>query len=488
MKLTREDLDKVRHIEGFPIGEDEDIIALSDPPYYTACPNPFIEDFIEEHGTPYDEETDDYKREPFAADVSEGKNDPIYNAHSYHTKVPHKAIMRYILHYTEPGDIVFDGFCGTGMTGVAAQMCGNPDADLEFKYKIEKEMPGVKWGTRKAILNDLSPAATFIAYNYNTPVDVVEFEKEANRILEECEEELGWMYETNHVDENENQIHDMTGPVKGKINYTVWSDVFICPNCGEELVFWNAAVDKETGKIRSTFYCGNCSIELGKRDCNKSIKLTFDERIGKTIELIKQVPVLANYNVGRERFEKKPDDNDMKLINEIANMEIPYWFPSNEIKHGDKTREMLNRHIKYIHQVYTKRTLHVLSGVFEKINSVSDYEIRQSLKFMFTGAIIRLNKTNKYIPSLKIAPGPIMGTFYMPSLYPEINALNGLHNKYKNLSRFMEITKRNQGNNIITTQSSNNLSNMEDNSVDYIFTDPPFGANLMYSELNMIWE
>ena len=61
----------------------------------------------------------------FAADVSEGKNDPIYSAHSYHTKVPHKAIMRYILHYTEPGDIVFDGFSGTGMTGVAAQMCGD---------------------------------------------------------------------------------------------------------------------------------------------------------------------------------------------------------------------------------------------------------------------------------------------------------------------------------------------------------------------------
>ena len=37
-KLTKEDLDKVRNIEGFPIGKDEDIIALSDPPYYTACP------------------------------------------------------------------------------------------------------------------------------------------------------------------------------------------------------------------------------------------------------------------------------------------------------------------------------------------------------------------------------------------------------------------------------------------------------------------
>jgi hypothetical protein len=35
-----------RKIEGFPLGADEDILALSDPPYYTACPNPFIEDFI----------------------------------------------------------------------------------------------------------------------------------------------------------------------------------------------------------------------------------------------------------------------------------------------------------------------------------------------------------------------------------------------------------------------------------------------------------
>src|ERR1035441_5505703 len=85
-----------RNIEGFPIGEDEDILALSDPPYYTACPNPFVNEFVRINGTLYDQSVDNYAREPFAADVSEGKNDPIYNAHSYHTKVPHKAIMRYI--------------------------------------------------------------------------------------------------------------------------------------------------------------------------------------------------------------------------------------------------------------------------------------------------------------------------------------------------------------------------------------------------------
>ena len=123
-KLTREELNNVRNIEGFPIGKDDDIIALSDAPFYTACPNPFIKDFIMAFGTPYEEDSDDYRCEPFAADVSEGKSDPLYVAHSYHTKVPHKAIMRYILHYTKPGDIIFDGFCGSGMAGIAAQMCG----------------------------------------------------------------------------------------------------------------------------------------------------------------------------------------------------------------------------------------------------------------------------------------------------------------------------------------------------------------------------
>lgn len=165
-KLTKEDLDKVRDIEGFPIGTDEDIIALSDPPYYTACPNPFIEDFIKEHGTPYDEATDDYHCEPFAADVSEGKTDPIYMAHTYHTKVPHKAIMKYILHYTRPGDIVFDGFCGSGMTALATQMCENLSQLGVFDNS--------NYGRRFAVVSDLSPIATFIAHNYTNRVNSTE--------------------------------------------------------------------------------------------------------------------------------------------------------------------------------------------------------------------------------------------------------------------------------------------------------------------------
>jgi hypothetical protein len=210
-----------RTVEGFPKGDDEDILAMCDPPYYTACPNPFLGDFIRDHGKPFDP-TEPYHREPQAVDSSEGKTDTLYSAHSYHTKVPHKAIMRAILHYTKPGDLVLDGFSGSGMTGVAAQMCGHPGA--EFKQVVEEEArrqgrkPPV-WGARKAILNDLSPAATFIARGYNLPFDVDEFVKAGERLLAEVEAELGWMYETLHTD----------GKTKGRINFTVWSENFACP-------------------------------------------------------------------------------------------------------------------------------------------------------------------------------------------------------------------------------------------------------------------
>ena len=135
-----QEIPELKKIEGFPIGEDEDIVALSDPPYYTACPNPWLNDFIEEWEKEKEKipgrKKDFNVDEPYASDISEGKNNPIYTAHSYHTKVPHPAIMRYILHYTQPGDIILDGFAGTGMTGVAARFCDYLLLRINSKLKM----------------------------------------------------------------------------------------------------------------------------------------------------------------------------------------------------------------------------------------------------------------------------------------------------------------------------------------------------------------
>ena len=50
--------------------------------------------FIAEHAHPYDAATDTYRRAPFAQPTKAGKNTAIYNAHSYHTKVPPRASCR----------------------------------------------------------------------------------------------------------------------------------------------------------------------------------------------------------------------------------------------------------------------------------------------------------------------------------------------------------------------------------------------------------
>ena len=310
-----------RKIEGFPIGEDEDILALSDPPYYTACPNPFLTEFVKYYGHPYNPEQP-YHREPFAVDVSEGKTDPLYKAHGYHTKVPHRAIVPSILHYTKPGDIVLDGFCGSGMTGVAAQWCGTAPAayreELERRWKAEgRELP--EWGARRVILGDLSPAAAFIAANYNLPFDVAKFSEVAGRLLGEVEAEVGWMYETLHTD----------GKTKGRINYTVWSEVFSCPECAGEVVFLDEALDQQTKKTRSEFPCPHCSAELTKDNLERFFEALADPASGEPWKRIRFRPALINYSVGKERYEKEPSSTDHSILARIANLRLPSEVPTN---------------------------------------------------------------------------------------------------------------------------------------------------------------
>jgi DNA modification methylase len=483
-----------RKIEGFPIGSDEDILKLSDPPYYTACPNPWIADFIAEWEAQKPEQPEGYHyhREPFAADVSEGKNDPIYNAHSYHTKVPHKAIMRYILHYTQPGDIVFDGFCGTGMTGVAAQMCGDREVVMSLGYQVKPDgtilreetdedgkkvwRPFSKLGARRAVLNDLSPAATFIAYNYNTPVDVSAFEKEAKRILKEVEKECGWMYETLHTD----------GKTKGKINYTVWSDVFVCPECAGEVVYWENALDREAGKVLDELSCPHCSTQLTKRSMERAWVTKFDTSLKETVRQAKQIPVLINYSAIGKKFEKVPTVDDLALLERIENSEIPYWHPTARMMEGKETRRNDPIGITHVHQFYTKRNLWVLAASWGRLNKAG-----ARFPFLFTASQRALSKMASIAFSYFFHGGGgfinagTKGTLYVSSTNPEVSVFNSLISRIRSLKFAFDADPLNC---IIETKSTTASSAIAEDTIDYLFIDPPFGANINYAELNTLWE
>ncbi|NCC61384.1 MAG: DNA methylase, partial [Verrucomicrobiae bacterium] len=429
-----------------------------------------------------------YHREPFAADVSEGKNDPIYNAHSYHTKVPHKAIMRYILHYTQPGDIVFDGFCGTGMTGVAAQMCGDREVVMSLGYQVkpdgsilQEEMdedgkkvwrPFSKLGVRRAVLNDLSPAATFISSSLNGSVSANDLDPDYEKLVAKVEAKYGWMYQTNHGDSR----------TTGEIAYTIWSDVLICPSCQSDIVFWDESVDKNELKVLSQFPCPKCNSTIKKANCPKKKQTFFDQILGETVSQIKQVPVVIEYYIGSRKYTKKPDTLDLERIKRIESEPIASWVPLLKMPMGERFLKDAFHLIgfSHVHHFFKRSSLITIS-------SLRDAFVQKQCR----SGVFTLNAiTGRLVSNIvgyqlgKRGNVPMSGTLYVPSLIAEANPFRAIRSKTKSFKSVL-----NQKNpSICNTGSSSKLANIPSGSIDYIFTDPPFGNNLSYSELNILSE
>jgi hypothetical protein len=471
-----------RKQEGFPQGTDEAILAMSDPPYYTACPNPWLAEFVQHYGKAYDP-SQEYAREPMAIDVSVGKTDPIYKAHSYHTKVPHLAIVPSILHFTEPGDIVLDGFAGSGMTGVAAQWCGTASATYRHHVELEWKKAGMsapKWGARRAVLNDLSPAATFIGANYTLPFDVDAFARIAKQLLSEVEHEVGWMYETTHSDKK----------TKGRIEETVWSEVYSCPECAGEINFFEVAYDMKASKVRATYDCPHCSAELTKKKMDRIYVSLRDRANSIVVSQPKRVPVQITYKIGSKKFSKKADQEDLDLIQRISEMDFPDEVPSIEIPPMHMTHErarMDEAGVTHLNHFYLPRAAQYMANLWRKIEAVSDQRIRLMMRFWFDSHIINLSIQNRYRPEVSFPYNPMTGVYYVPSLISEASPLTAYENRLKRLTNTFQAFPLRAANSALTTGTAASLP-LQDNTIDYIFTDPPFGENIYYADLNFLVE
>ncbi len=475
-----------RQIAGFPRGEDEDILALSDPPYYTACPNPFITQFIKHYGTAYDADHDEYHRAPFAADVSEGKRNPIYNAHSYHTKVPHKAAMRFLLHYTNPGDIIYDGFCGSGLTGVAARLCGDKAAIADLGYQVDRngnildERGSLvsKYGSRHCILSDLAPAATFIAYNYTFPCDPESFDDSAAKALRTLSEKCRWLYAT-------------TDPETGQdaeISQVIWSDVFICPSCGSEFVFWEAALNSKRDTLRSTFPCPHCGAKVGKTQLEHTFESYFDHIQREVSSRIKATPAEIRFSVAgsEQEYTMEPGADDLKLLSRIEKEKV-CWHPANLMLFkdgvwGDQWRKGYHTGVTHDYHFYLPRSLTALSQFYDIANR------DRRLLFLLTGSLLGLTRLQRYSPGSTFPNMIRSGTLYIGSIHREWNVYHWLSGKSRALSRFFRMMPDAPSTTVTGTASSTDERLLPEGSIDYVFVDPPFGDNLAYSELNFLWE
>lgn len=475
-----------RKQDGFPKGSDAAILAMSDPPYYTACPNPWLAEFVAHYGKPYDPAVK-YSREPLAIDVSVGKTDAIYKAHSYHTKVPHLAIVPSILHYTQPGDVVLDGFSGSGMTGVAAQWCGTAPSsyrhELELAWKKEGRT-APKWGARRAVLNDLSPAATFIGANYNIPFDVDAFAKAGKQLLKAAEQDIGWMYETLHSD----------GKTKGRIEYTVWSEVFSCPECAGEVSFLDEALDGESKRVKDDFPCPHCNAGLTKKKLERLYITKLDSATGNALSTPKRVPSLISYRVGKTKYEKKPDAADLALLQKIDALPLPGDVPLVAFPFADmwEAPRMRDKGITHTHHMFLPRAGQAMGTLWAKAQAHPDARIRDFLLFMVEQGLRGMSVMNRYKPIQYGRIGgsqvglEMAGVYYVPSITSEVSYWYQFDGKLDRLVKAFT-TFKSTYDVAVTTGTAARLP-LSDDCIDYIFTDPPFGENLPYAELNFLVE
>lgn len=382
--------------------------------------------------------------EPFLSSVSAGKNTYTYDAHTYHTKVPPQGISQVIDAYLPDGGLVLDPFSGSGMTGVAAIACGND-----------------------VILNELSPAASFISYNFTHSVNNSAFLSAASGVVERLHRLRNDLYRTT--------CRECSKPTE--ILYTVWSYNVLCPHCGDEFRLWDHSRkygrNVREHKFLKEFSCPCCKTVIKK----SRLKRTDTE------------PVLVGYRCcSKKQIEHEPNDADLARLARICVMADSYRerAPQVQLPDGVNLNQPKRHGLDSIDRFYTPRNLIAMVALWEEIRRIPDPDLARSVAFAFTSLYQRVTRLSEY----RFWGGSgNTANFNVPYISNEANVFVTFLRKAKSIAdHYATTAEQYTGHSIVRTGSATDLSFLPDNSVDFVFTDPPFGANINYSEMNILWE
>jgi len=434
-----------------------------------------VTEFIKKYGKPYDPETDDYDVGPFQKSFDNAsKSSAIYNMHMYWTKQDPYVIKQFIEHYTKPGDIVLDAFCGTGMTGVAAMTCG-----------------------RHAILTEISPACIHIARNYTTPIEPHILERAYYKLREKVEPEIRPFYKT--------KCHNCKNP-DAHIANTILSDVLRCPRCSAQILYagdgrWEKM--KKGEKFRKIL-CQNCGYEFTKAKAQfvrvEPIEIRVDcprckARGEKKAKPLDEEDWRRYINIeGGERFINKLGNKVLEEMKEeegldkMPSKDPSYWYPKDVKFFGDEPKRNYKRGITHPYQMFSRRNLIALSILWHYVNEIEEEKVRDKMRFTFTGMLFYVSLMRRWVYS-NVAGVPLKGTLFIASVIQDVNTLEIFDFKIKQVLRGLRelLPFKGNGSVFLKKLSATNL-NLGDNTIDYAFYDPPYGANINYSELNIVWE
>ena len=339
----------------------------------------------------------------------------------------------------------------------------------------------VDWGPRNAVLYEISTVGSLLAGVMCSPPNPNEFERAAKRMLKDVASILGWMYDS----------EDPMGRA-GRIRHVIWSDVLICPHCDTKATFWDLCVRLNTTAVVDSFVCSGCKRTVQQSDCERETEQVSDPMLPGTVRQVrKRVPVRLHGTTGTTKWQRAIVESDFAVLNRVSSHHLETWIPTDEIYWGDLYRSGYHQGIERYHHFYTYRNLCILSYLWGAIND-QPKDLQPSLRLL----ILSFNATHSTLMTRVVAKkdqkdlvltGAQSGVLYVSSLPVEKNILEGVERKIKTFKDAFTSTYDLPGVVNVINASSTRL-HLEDQSIDYVFTDPPFGAYIPYAELNQVNE
>lgn len=403
---------------------------------------------------------------------------PLYNAFSYPTKISPEAIALFVATHTEPGATLLDSFAGSGTAGIAALLCDKPTPAMEQMADQLGLKP--KWGPRQAVLYELGVLGSFVSRTMCSPLDPEHFESVANELIDQVEREYGWLWDT--IDPKGRD---------GKFRHAIWTDVLTCAHCGTETPFWRAAVRRKPLRLVSTFVCPGCRKRVSIDRAERAVETVFDPILNKSITRKKRALARIYGQTDGKNWCRDAVDTDMEMVERAAAVVPPSTAPTAEIVWGDLHRAGYHKGITHLHHFYTARNFLAVAALWAATEKFPE-SVRDALKLL----VLSYNATHSTLMTrvvIKdgqgdfILTGAQSGVLYVSGLPVEKNVFQGVRRKIRTFKQSFELISGSRSRVDVVNASSTKL-HLPDDSVDYIFTDPPFGDYIPYAELNQLNE
>lgn len=402
----------------------------------------------------------------------------FYNTFSYPTKIAPETVAIYIAMHTKPGDTVLDIFGGSGSTGLAALMCEHPTKKMVGMTKELGITPA--WGARNAEIYELGKYGSYASNILCNPPNEGDFRIAAKDYFKRAYNELGWLYSCKDGSGNNAQIR-----------HIVWSDILVCPNCNHEITYYDLFIEYDPIVIREHGTCPRCSFIGDRGSFDNKLEAVQDTLLNKEIFQKKRVPVLVYGQTSTNKWKRTANQDDVDLIKSIGKEFKFENYKPQAIKWGELHRTGYHTGITHLHHFYTQRNFYVMMKLWEMTGNYPE-KIRDSLRLILLSynaahstlmARVVVKKNNKDF----VLTGAQSGVLYISSLPVEKNIIIGTERKLKNFLDAFRYVNTCSGKVNVVNQSSEIL-NLEDKMIDYLFTDPPFGDFIPYSEINQINE